>query len=122
MRLLVEKRRVGRGGETKERTELVLFEENLVHGVLNGAEVVDGFADDERVGLRLEGHDGLAQNVVPNLSLGVPVHQMASLERQHVVEPRQVLALLQLVSNKVLTSLSLGPVHKITIYDLQISP
>lgn len=84
MGLLMEESRVRRRWETKKSTELIVFEENLIHRVLNRAKVEDGFTDQESVVFALKFHDIIAKNIVPDLSLRVPVYHISSLEGQHI--------------------------------------
>ena len=75
----------GRGGGAHQGRERVLLEEDFAEGFLDGREVEDGFGEDEvaLVGAYLE--DFCAKHVVPELSLRVPVHQVAFLERQKII-------------------------------------
>ena len=53
--------------------------------------------------------DSWSKHIVPDLPLSVPVDEVALLEGEEVVQSRQVLALLQLGRDEVLTTLGFRP-------------
>ncbi len=86
---------------------MVLLKKDFAERVLNGGEVEDRLGQDqvEILGTNLE--DVAAKDIVPELSLSVPIDQVALLEGKEVEQAREVLAVLQLGPNEAATAFRL---------------
>lgn len=60
----------------QSRLELILLEQDLVHGLLDGGEVEVRLRDDDARVCKLHLEHLLSKQVVPHLPLDIPVHQV----------------------------------------------
>lgn len=90
--------RAGVGPES--RLELVLLEQDLVHGLLDGGEVEVRLGDDDAGVCELHLEHLLPKQMIPHFPLHVPVDQITLLEGQDVEESGGIFDLIQLVGSE----------------------
>jgi hypothetical protein len=88
--------------------EPIFLKEYLTQPLLNGGKIEIGLSDDEPQLFWLDVEALLAEEMVPDGLLVVPVDEVAPLEGQHVEEGGKVTTVLNLITNKGATLLRLG--------------
>ena len=85
---------------SQDSGEAVLLKEHLREPFLDGGEVEKRLSEDQGCGVGLDVEALLAEDIVPDGLLVIPIHQVAFLRWQQVEQRREVSAVVHLVPNE----------------------
>ena len=85
---------------SKDSGEAVLLKEHLREPFLDGGEVEKGLSEDQGGGVRLDVEALLAEDVVPDSLLVIPIDEVAFLGWQQVEQGGKVSTVVNLVPNE----------------------
>ena len=85
---------------SQDSGEAILLKEHLREPFLDGGEVEKGLSEDQCGGVRLDVEALLAEDIVPDGLLVIPIHQVAFLGWQQVEQGGEVSAVVHLIPNE----------------------